>query len=80
MRRIVHVYYTRNETFSLKSCIKSKRGNLWWLECDIGDQTLKRPISDFVDQGVQAILNTTSLFSKRLLLNATSDRNNPLLL
>ena len=38
------------------------------------------PISDFVDQGVQAVLNTTLLFSKRLLLNVTSDRNNPLLL
>ena len=40
----------------------------------------KTLISDFVDQGVQAVLNTTLLFSKRLLLNDTSDRNNPLLL
>ena len=38
------------------------------------------PTSDFVDQGVPAVLNTTLLFSKRLLLNVTSDRNNPLLL
>ena len=50
------------------------------LECDIGDRTLQTPISDFVDQGVQAILNTTLLFSKRLLLNVTGDRNNHLLL
>ena len=38
------------------------------------------PILDFVDQGVQTVLNTTLLFSKRLLLNVTGDRNNPLLL
>ena len=69
---------------------------LWWLECDIGDRRsdfetpispfetpisdFEIPISDFVDQGVQAVLNTALLFSKRLLLNVTSDRNNPLLL
>ena len=36
------------------------------------------PISDFVDQGVQTVQSTTLLFSKRLLLNVTGDRNNPL--